>query len=331
MGKRIASSFFPHMRFGPLNVWSAKRMSGRAASGFQDGDEMGVDIRFRDSRFEIAHIFVSVENGSGGVVHRLFCKTDICKRDEPVGGAGRSGVHIHMLSQSAQSMRFVLFVIVLMLGGCVSHTPMSALASGALSGASPHALRVGGVASRQIVAGIENPVVLESPCPQRDAPDLSDKCAPRPYRGEYQSGIGAGAYVTTSDGSDLAASLTFGLGVAGVDATWWPGERVGVTGALSAPGMWAGYVTYAPVVRTSHTLAVGAYARRRSDVYGFDYPSEAHAPQLDGRTSHDAGFHLLLRLRYPSGGPAGLVLGGRAGYDWDHRGWAFGLSASVGG
>ncbi len=143
--------------------------------------------------------------------------------------------------------------------------------------------------------------------------------------------LGVGGYATSTEESNVALSATLGVGVAGVDVTWWPVERLAVTGALSAPKMWAGYLTYLPVANQTATLAAGTYVRRRVDTYGFDYPSESYTPQLESRSSHDAGVRMTLRLRNPSGGPIGLLLDGRAGYDWNLRGFVFGLSAAIGG
>jgi hypothetical protein len=230
-------------------------------------------------------------------------------------------------------MRNVLFgsALLLLFSACVSHTPMSVLASEPLSGSTRQAGRAGLVASGQVLSGAPPLVEMRSPCARMPSEAPPGACDDRPYRGEHVNTLGVGGYATFSDGTDAALSLVLGVGVAGVDVTWWPAERVAVTGAFSAPGVWAGYLTYAPVANHAVTLASGVYVRRRADVYGFDYPSESYAPQLGSRDSNDAGLRVVLRVRDPYGGPAGLLLEGRAGYDWKLGGWALGVSAAFGG
>ncbi len=225
----------------------------------------------------------------------------------------------------------ILCLALLGASGCVSHAPMSVLSSGPLAGSAQSKPKAGIVASGQALSGIEPLIVMRSPCSRTPDDAPPGACDEQAYRGVYQSAFGIGGYAVSSERSNTALSVTLGLGVAGIDVTWWPVERVAVTAALSAPSMWAGYLTYVPIANQTAALVAGAYVRRRTDTFGFDYPSESYTPQWESRASHDAGIRLVLRLRDPSGGPIGLVLDGRAGYDWALGGFVLGVSAALGG
>ncbi len=230
---------------------------------------------------------------------------------------------------------FVLILATLSLGlaGCVSHTPMSALALHRHAlGAKPQiGTAISATYSRPLTDNPASAAALASceigePCP--------DGTVERQFFGSRLPEVGGAGHLTFGD-SDVAGSLAAGLPfLGGIDVTMRLARGVTLTGAYTYPQTVAAYVLSSVHNTPNRTILVGPYVQRTLRMYQYEGycvpPSTVWCDNTESKPSTRIGLRVMGMSHARNGRRGGLLLDGAVAYDVDFGGpvLSIGIGAS---